>query len=95
MFDDLEEYGVEEEENMIILTDEDGREVEFLFLDLMEYEGRNYVVLLPPEEDEVVILQLEDKENEESYVAVEDSELLDTLFCIFKEKFQDEFEFTD
>ena len=37
----------EELDNIIVLNDEDGNEVEFEFLDLIEYEGEEYVVLLP------------------------------------------------
>ena len=54
----------EELDNIIVLNDEDGNEVEFEFLDLIEYEGEEYVVLLPNEEDdedagEVLILKLD------------------------------------
>ena len=49
----------EELDNIIILNDENGNEVKFEFLDLMEYEGEEYIILLPTEEgednDEVVI----------------------------------------
>lgn len=92
----------EELDNTLILNDEDGNEVEFEFLDLIEYEGEEYVVLLPVEEDteepgEVVILKLEDteSEDEESYVSVEDETVLNKVFEIFKEKFEDEFNFVD
>ena len=50
----------EELDNIIVLNDENGEEIEFEFLDLIEYEGEEYVVLLPNDEDEdageVVIL---------------------------------------
>ena len=92
----------EELDNIIILNDEDGNEVEFEFLDLIEYEGEEYVVLLPVEEDEeaegeVVILKVEDTESEEeeSYVSVDDEDTLNKVFEIFKEKFKDEFNFVD
>ena len=92
----------EELDNILVLNDEDGNEVEFEFLDLIEYEGEEYVVLLPVEEDteepgEVVILKLEDteSEDEESYVSVEDEQVLNKVFEIFKEKFEDEFNFVD
>ena len=93
----------EELDNIIILNDEDGNEVEFEFLDLIEYEGEEYVVLLQGEEEEteepgeVVILKLEDteSEDEESYVSVEDEEVLNKVFEKFKEKFEDEFNFVD
>ena len=91
----------EELNNILVLNDEDGNEVEFEFLDLIEYEGEEYVVLLPNEEDEdsdeVLILKLEDtdSEDEESYVSVEDEDVLNNVFEIFKEKFKDEFNFID
>ena len=99
---DNEELNLEEE-NIIVLNDEEGKEVRFEFLDLIEYDGEEYVVLLPVleegEEDsgEVVILKLEetDSEEEESYVSVDDEEVLNTVFQMFKEKFKDEFNFED
>ena len=92
----------EELDNIIVLNDEDGNEVEFEFLDLIEYEGEEYVVLLPNDEEEedageVLILKLEDtdSEDEESYVSVDDEEVLNKVFEIFKEKFKDEFNFVE
>ena len=94
--------GLDEElDNIIILNDEDGNEVQFEFLDLIELDGEEYVVLLPTEDDEeegeVVILKVEDtdSEDEESYVSVDDQEVLNKVFEIFKEKFKDEFNFID
>ena len=91
----------EELDNILVLNDEDGNEVQFEFLDLIEFEGEEYVVLLPVNEEEseeageVVILKVEDTENEEeeSYVSVEDEETLNKVFEVFKEKFKDEFNF--
>lgn len=92
----------EEDSNIVILNDEDGNEIRFEFLDLIEYESEEYVVLLPVDEDgenedgEVVILKLEDSEGEEeSYVSVDDENVLTAVFEIFKDKFKDEFNFTD
>ncbi len=92
----------EELDNIVVLNDEDGNEVEFEFLDLIEYDGEEYVVLLPNDDEdedagEVLILKLEDtdSEDEESYVSVEDEEVLNKVFEIFKEKFKDEFNFID
>ena len=91
----------EELDNIVVLNDEEGNEVEFEFLDLIEYEGEEYVVLLPNDDDddagEVLILKLEDtdSEDEESYVSVDDEEVLNKVFEIFKEKFKDEFNFVE
>lgn len=97
-----ENENMEELDNIIVLNDENGEEVPFEFLDVIEYEGEEYVVLLPVEEneedsDEVVILKIEDTENEEeeSYVSVDDEETLNTVFAIFKDKFKDEFNFIE
>ena len=94
--------GEEELNNIIILNDENGEEVPFEFLDVVEFEGEEYVVLLPVEEDEedsgeVVILKIEDteSEDEESYVSVDDEHTLNQVFELFKEKFKDEFNFID
>lgn len=81
-----------------------GMEVRFEFLDLVELEDEEYVVLLPvaeegeEEEGEVVILKVEDTDeesDEESYVSVEDEDTLNRVFEIFKEKFKDDFDFED
>lgn len=94
---------VEEEEmddNIITMLDENGDEVDFEFLDLIEYEGKNYVVLVPAEESEeadtVVILEAVEVEDDmEEYHSIADQELVDTIFEIFKEKNKDEFNFVD
>ena len=91
----------EELDNIIVLNDEDGKEVKFEFLDLIEYNSEEYVILLPAEEKEeegeVVILKVEQSESddEESYIGVEDEEELNAVFEIFKDKFKDEFNFVD
>ncbi len=94
----------EELDNIVILNDENGEEVKFEFLDLVELDEEEYVVLLPVTEDgeedegEVVILKVEDTDEdseEESYVSVEDEDILNKVFEIFKDKFKDEFNFVD
>ncbi len=86
------------EDNIIYLTDENGSETAFEFIDLIEYNDDEYVVLLPTDEDddEVVILKVEPIDDEfEEYVGVEDEDILSAVYEIFKEKFKDEFNFTE
>ncbi len=94
----------EELDNIVTLKDDDGNDVKFEFLDLIEYNGENFVVLLPVQEveneegDEVVILKedgLAEDGEEESYVSVDDEDTLNKVFDIFKDKFKDEFNFED
>ena len=87
---------MEEEVEILSLTDEEGNEVQFEYLDCIEYNGKEYLVLLPAENDssEIVILEVEpvDEENE-NYVAVSDQNTLDAVYTIFKEHYQDVFTF--
>ena len=96
---DMENMLPEEEEvSVLTLTDENGAEINFEYLDCIDYQGKEYLVLLPMEEDaaELVILEVEpvDEENE-NYIAVEDEATLNAVYGIFKEKFQDVLEFED
>lgn len=96
--------GEELEDNIIVLNDENGEEARFEFLDLIDLDNEEYVVLLPADDTEdegageVVILKVEDSEDGsdlESYVSVDNEETLNRVFDIFKDKFKDEFDFVD
>lgn len=88
----------EEESNLLSLTDENGVESTFEYLDVIEYEGKEYLILLPVDDDngEVVILEIEpvDEENE-NYLSVSDEALLNAVYDIFKEKYKDILTFED
>ena len=89
----------EEEMNVLTLTDENGVDTEFEYLDVIEYQGTEYLFLMPLDEDEqegIVILQIEpvDEENE-NYLAVEDDATLDAVYEIFKARYEDMLEFVE
>lgn len=88
----------EEEVSILTLTDENGNDVDFEYLDCIEYQGKEYLCLLPAEEDasEIVILEVEpvDEENE-NYLAVTDEAVLDAVYSTFKERYQDILTFED
>ena len=86
----------EEETSILTLTDENGQDVDFEYLDCIEYQGTEYLVLMPVDEDAIVIMEVEpvDEENE-NYLAVEDEAVLDAVYAIFKEKFKDVLTFED
>ena len=93
-----EELLQEEETNLITLTDENGEDMEFEYLDCIEYQGKEYLVLIPNEEDadELVILEVEPVDEEtENYLAVEDEGVLSAVYAIFKERYQDVLNFAD
>ena len=93
-----EEILQEEETNILMLTDENGVDTEFEYLDCIEYEGKEYLVLMPAEElsTEIVILEVEpvDEENE-NYLSVSDEAILDAVYGIFKERYKDVLTFED
>lgn len=88
----------EEETNIVSLIDENGAEIDFEFMDCIEYEGKEYLALLPVDEDDcsVVILEVEpvDEENE-NYISVDDEATLQAVYGIFKERFKDVLNFED
>ena len=89
---------LEEEANIITLTDENGNEGEFEFLDTMDYQGKEYIVLIPNQEDadEIVILEVQPVDEElENYIAVESEEILEAVYAIFKDHYKDILDFGD
>ena len=93
-----EELLQEEETSIITMTDENGEEVNFEYLDCVEYEGKEYLVLIPAEEEsnEIVILEVEPVDEElENYLAVENEETLNAVYQIFKDRFKDVLDFAD
>ena len=95
---DNKELLQEEENSIITMTDENGADVDFEYLDCIEYEGKEYLCLLPEEEgsNEIVILEVEpvDEENE-NYLTVEDEATLDAVYAIFKDRFKDVLTFAE
>ena len=84
---------------IISLTDDLGNEVKFEFIDLISYELETYVVLAPADDEtaDIIILKVLDTgdEEEETYVGVDDKDVLNAVYGIFKERFKDVFDFED
>jgi uncharacterized protein YrzB (UPF0473 family) len=97
----------DERDDVVVLVDEDGEEVEFEHLDTIEMNGKEYVVLLPLEEeteentvdeviDEVIILKVEHiGDDEDSFTTVEDENELNSVFEEFKSRMEEEYDFED
>ncbi len=82
----------EEEASILTLTDENGKEENFEYLDVIEYQGKEYLLLMPADELEtqVVILEVEPVDEEtENYLSVDDEKILNAVYDIFKEKYKD------
>lgn len=92
-----EEYG----NDFVVLTDEDGKEIELEHLDTVEYNGQTYMAFIPAEmtlEDsyELIIMKTELEENgEEALVTLDDEDEEAELFQIFSERLEEAFEDED
>ena len=88
----------EEEVSILTLTDENGQDVDFEYLDCIDYQGKEYLVLMPADDNsaEIVILEVEpvDEENE-NYLSVQDEDTLNAVYAIFKQKYEDVLDFED
>ena len=78
------------DQDVIILTDEDGNEEEFEIIDTLEIDGIKYYALLPlanNENGECVILKLEMDENgEEMLVTIDDDDEFERVSDIFEDQ---------
>ncbi len=80
--------------NVVYLNDSDGNAVPFEILDLIQYEGVDYVILMPYSEDQedetqVFVFEIVPSENDdelETYIGVEDEKIIDALYEIFCER---------
>jgi len=92
----------DERDDIVVLVDENGEEVEFEHIDTIEMNDNEYVVLAPyveeeeeeeeTDEEEIIILKVDHNENgEDSFVTVEDEEELDAVFEEFQARMEEEF----
>ena len=96
--DNNEMFVDEEASNILVLTDGNGQDVEFEYLDTVEYQGKEYLVLMPADEEsnEILILEIQPVDEEtEDYLAVEDEQVLNAVYGIFKERYKDVLTFED
>lgn len=86
-----------EEMDVVVLTDDEGNDVEFEWLDTVEYNGNQYIVVIPTDDDaeDVVILRMEKNDEGETFVGLEDEKEVNEVFDVFKEKNKENYEFID
>lgn len=93
----------EERDNIVVLVDDEGQELKFEVLDIIEFEGAEYAAGLDAdkadsdnEEDTVIIMKIVHANEEEDILEpVQSEETLQSVFEIFKEHMADEFEFEE
>jgi uncharacterized protein YrzB (UPF0473 family) len=98
----------DERDDLVVLVDENGEEVQFEHLDTIELDEKEYVVLIPyneddnvaedavDEEEEVVILRIEHNDDgEDSFISIENEDELNSVFEEFKDRMEEEFDFNE
>ncbi|MCQ2770539.1 MAG: DUF1292 domain-containing protein [Clostridia bacterium] len=85
------------DKDILTLTDENGKEIEFEFVDSFEFEGNVYYALIPVEDNkdgEYVLLKLENPEAEEgeetNLVTIDDDEEFDRVADYFEDAYLSE-----
>ncbi len=85
------------QQNIITLTDESGAPVRFELLDVIEYRGEDYAVLLPADEDAemfTILLAAQDPADPEDYLfsGIDDQKTIDAVFEKFRKRHPEIFE---
>ena len=99
-FNDRELEAMDDLNDFVVLTDEDGRDSQVELVDRIKYKGSEYLFMIPVNENssdddsaEAVILLVEkNPDGTKSYTTVVTS-IVDELFEIFKERCKDRFDF--
>lgn len=87
-----------EDNNVITLTDEDGNDMDFELISMVEMDDNRYAVLAPVEEEagedamevEVVVLKIvPDEDGEDTLITIEDDDEQERAFQLFLDQ-QDE-----
>lgn len=76
-----------EQDNIVVLMDENDKELKFQHLMTLDYEGKDYVILAPAEQmedisdDEAVVLRIDkDTEGNDVYTSLEDEDEMEAVF---------------
>lgn len=87
---------MDEMDNKITLTDDDGNEITCEMLDIIDYQGKQYAVLAmegSEETGEVVIMEYvlgDENSDSDDLVYVDDEKILDAVLDLFVERYDAE-----
>lgn len=85
-----------EKDEVLTLTDEDGKEINFVVVDGVEYQGKDYLALVEEEhfeddECEFIILRVDETEGDDCTLStIESEEEFNEVLRRFEEKLDDE-----
>ena len=84
-----------EEGSLILLSDKNGNSAYFEFVEMIVVDNTEYAVLLEDGDDMVTIMRFEENgaDGKEHYYSVDDDDVFEQVFSVFREEFADEFDF--
>lgn len=87
-------------EELITLTDENGKEEQFAILCVLEHQGTTYYALLPVkpqdgEEDGYVLLKVEEEDGEEILATVDDDDEFNEVADLIDEELNSEIDYDE
>lgn len=87
---------MEDVNQVITLVDDNGNEIDFFFLDVIEYDGKEYAALIPVDEsedgDEVTILETKRNADGEfdDMIGISDEAVLNAVFELFIKNYNED-----
>ncbi|MBS7306909.1 MAG: DUF1292 domain-containing protein [Eubacteriales bacterium] len=87
---------MEDVNQVITLVDDNGNEIDFFFLDVIEYDGKEYAALIPVDEsedgDEVTILEAKRNADGEfdDMIGISDEAVLNAVFELFIKNYNED-----
>ena len=87
---------MEDVNQVITLVDDNGNEIDFFFLDVIEYDGKEYAALIPVDEsedgDEVTILEAKRNADGEfdDMIGISDEAVLHAVFELFIKNYNED-----
>ncbi len=90
-----ENEAVDEDVQIVTLTDEEGTETDFELIGRLTIEGKDYIALMAEDnDDEYLVLRSETDDNgEEIFVTIEDDDEFDAVADAFDDEFRSEFDY--
>lgn len=81
--------------DLVMLTDDQGNEVRYEFLDMIQYSGTSYAVLVPEDGEEVEIFTVADADQDTNTLTpVTSQETANAVFELFKTANAENYDFT-
>lgn len=85
---------IEDKDNIVETVDEDGNVINFKLFDIIEFENKEYALLLPAdgeeEDDEIVIMRLVKEDEEYSFETIDDDDEFDKVSAYLEELGEEE-----